>query len=118
MTSMAFVLGVLPLVISTGAGSASQNAIGTGVAGGMISGTVLAIFLVPVFLWSCAESSKARPESTHRFRHKIARTGCPLRIVFLTLPPALLESIPITMNNTIRLNDGPGVRHLGSMDAR
>ncbi len=49
MTSMAFVLGVLPLVISTGAGSASQNAIGTGVTGGMISGTILAIFLVPVF---------------------------------------------------------------------
>jgi multidrug efflux pump len=49
MTSMAFVLGVVPLVISTGAGSASQNAIGTGVAGGMISGTLLAIFLVPVF---------------------------------------------------------------------
>jgi multidrug efflux pump len=49
MTSMAFVLGVVPLVISTGAGSASQNAIGTGVAGGMITGTVLAIFLVPVF---------------------------------------------------------------------
>ncbi len=49
MTSMAFVLGVLPLVISTGAGSASQNAIGTGVTGGMITGTFLAIFLVPVF---------------------------------------------------------------------
>ncbi|MEO5712866.1 MAG: efflux RND transporter permease subunit [Luteolibacter sp.] len=49
MTSMAFVLGVLPLVFSTGAGSASQNAIGTGVAGGMVSGTFLAIFLVPVF---------------------------------------------------------------------
>jgi multidrug efflux pump len=49
MTSMAFVLGVLPLVLSTGAGSASQNAIGTGVAGGMITGTFLAIFLVPVF---------------------------------------------------------------------
>jgi hydrophobe/amphiphile efflux-1 (HAE1) family protein len=49
MTSIAFVLGVTPLVISSGAGSASQNAIGTGVAGGMISGTVLAIFLVPVF---------------------------------------------------------------------
>ena len=49
MTSIAFVLGVTPLVISTGAGSASQNAIGTGVAGGMISGTVLAVFLVPVF---------------------------------------------------------------------
>jgi multidrug efflux pump len=49
MTSIAFVLGVTPLVISTGAGSASQNAIGTGVAGGMISGTILAVFLVPVF---------------------------------------------------------------------
>ncbi len=49
MTSLAFVLGVVPLVISSGAGSASQNAIGTGVAGGMISGTFLAIFLVPVF---------------------------------------------------------------------
>jgi multidrug efflux pump len=49
MTSLAFVLGVVPLVISTGAGSASQNAIGTGVAGGMIAGTLLAIFLVPVF---------------------------------------------------------------------
>ncbi len=49
MTSMAFILGVMPLVISNGAGSASQNAIGTGVAGGMISGTILAIFLVPVF---------------------------------------------------------------------
>ncbi|MFD0893630.1 efflux RND transporter permease subunit [Luteolibacter ambystomatis] len=49
MTSMAFILGVMPLAISTGAGSASQNAIGTGVAGGMFAATVLAIFLVPVF---------------------------------------------------------------------
>ena len=49
MTSIAFILGVMPLVLSTGAGSASQNAIGTGVAGGMISGTILAVFLVPVF---------------------------------------------------------------------
>ena len=49
MTSLAFILGVMPLVLSSGAGSASQNAIGTGVAGGMLSATVLAIFLVPVF---------------------------------------------------------------------
>src|SRR5690606_30630947 len=48
MTSMAFSLGVLPLVISSGAGSASRNAIGTGVLGGMISATVLAALLVPV----------------------------------------------------------------------
>lgn len=49
MTSLAFVLGVLPLAISHGAGSASQHAIGTGVIGGMLSATFLAIFLVPVF---------------------------------------------------------------------
>jgi multidrug efflux pump len=49
MTSFAFILGVLPLALSTGAGSASQNAIGTGVVGGMLAATVLAIFLVPVF---------------------------------------------------------------------
>ncbi len=49
MTSLAFILGVLPLVVASGAGSASQRAIGTGVMGGMITATVLAIFLVPVF---------------------------------------------------------------------
>jgi multidrug efflux pump len=49
MTSLAFILGVMPLVLATGAGSASQRSIGTGVLGGMISATVLAIFLVPVF---------------------------------------------------------------------
>jgi multidrug efflux pump len=49
MTSLAFILGVLPLVLASGAGSASQRAIGTGVMGGMISATLLAVFLVPVF---------------------------------------------------------------------
>ena len=49
MTSLAFILGVLPLVLATGAGSASQRAIGTGVMGGMITATVLAVFLVPIF---------------------------------------------------------------------
>ncbi len=49
MTSLAFILGVLPLAIASGAGSASQRAIGTGVMGGMITATVLAVFLVPVF---------------------------------------------------------------------
>ncbi len=49
MTSLAFIAGVLPLRIATGAGAASQNAIGTGVIGGMLTGTVLAIFFVPVF---------------------------------------------------------------------
>jgi multidrug efflux pump len=49
MTSLAFALGVLPLALATGAGSGSQNAIGTGVLGGMLSATVLGIFFVPVF---------------------------------------------------------------------
>ncbi len=49
MTSLAFMLGVMPLALSSGAGSGGQNAIGTGVIGGMLSATVLAIFLVPVF---------------------------------------------------------------------
>jgi len=49
MTSLAFILGVLPLVISRGAGSGAQNAVGTGVMGGMLSATLLAIFFVPVF---------------------------------------------------------------------
>jgi len=49
MTSLAFGLGVMPLVFATGAGSASQRAIGTGVLGGMVTGTTLAVFFVPVF---------------------------------------------------------------------
>jgi multidrug efflux pump len=49
MTSLAFMMGVLPLAIATGAGSASQRAIGTGVIGGMITGTTLAVIFVPVF---------------------------------------------------------------------
>jgi len=49
MTSLAFILGVTPLVLANGAGSGGQNAIGTGVMGGMIAATVLGIFFVPVF---------------------------------------------------------------------
>lgn len=49
MTSFAFIFGVVPLAFASGAGSASQNAIGTGVMGGMITATILAVFLVPVF---------------------------------------------------------------------
>ncbi len=49
MTSLAFMAGVFPLMVATGAGAGSQNAIGTAVVGGMISGAMLAIFFVPVF---------------------------------------------------------------------
>jgi multidrug efflux pump len=55
MTSMAFILGVLPLAISNGAGSGSQHAIGTGVIGGMLTATFLAVFLIPMFYVVVAE---------------------------------------------------------------
>ena len=62
MTSLAFTLGIVPLVIAKGASSETQNAIGTGLFGGMISATLLAVFFVPVFyimvarLWSAARN--------------------------------------------------------------
>jgi multidrug efflux pump len=61
MTSFAFVMGVTPLAISTGAGSGSQNAIGTGVIGGMLSATVLAIFFVPLFFVTTLHLFKVKP---------------------------------------------------------
>jgi len=64
MTSIAFILGVLPLVVATGAGSASQRAIGTGVMGGMITATLLAIFFVPVFFVVVRRIFKGRLHAT------------------------------------------------------
>ncbi|RTL31609.1 MAG: efflux RND transporter permease subunit [Burkholderiales bacterium] len=61
MTSMAFILGVLPLVVASGAGASSQRAIGTGVMSGMIAATVLAVFFVPVFFVVVRRFFPARP---------------------------------------------------------
>ncbi|MFV8797699.1 efflux RND transporter permease subunit, partial [Yersinia sp. LJYL362] len=61
MTSLAFVFGVLPMAISQGAGSGSQHAVGTGVMGGMISATVLAIFFVPLFFVLVRRRFPGRP---------------------------------------------------------
>ena len=70
MTSMAFILGVTPLALSSGAGSASQNAIGVGVIGGMLSATFLAIFFVPLFYIIIQKRFGKRPgahvETTNR----------------------------------------------------
>ncbi len=63
MTSLAFGLGVLPLAIATGAGSGSQNAVGTGVVGGTLSATVLGIFLVPVFFVTVLSLFRVKPVS-------------------------------------------------------
>lgn len=49
MTSLAFILGVIPLAIATGAGAASQRAIGTGVIGGMLTATTIGVVFVPIF---------------------------------------------------------------------
>ncbi len=66
MTSLAFTLGVLPLVLATGAGSSAQRAIGIGVVGGMISATLLAVFFVPIFFVVVRRifKGKDRPQTT------------------------------------------------------
>ncbi|MGE5465975.1 MAG: efflux RND transporter permease subunit [Ignavibacteria bacterium] len=66
MTSLAFILGVLPLAISSGAGAQSRHAIGTGVMGGMIAATVLAVFLVPVFFVVVRRIFPHKPQAEHR----------------------------------------------------
>ncbi len=64
MTSLAFMLGVIPLVFSNGAGSAAQNSVGTGVLGGMFAATSLAIFFVPVFFVVIRRRFAKTPEHT------------------------------------------------------
>jgi multidrug efflux pump len=66
MTSLAFAFGVAPLAISTGAGSGGQNAIGTGVVGGMVTATVFAVFLVPVFFVSILRLFRVRRSRTEQ----------------------------------------------------
>jgi multidrug efflux pump len=61
MTSLAFILGCVPLAISHGAGAGAQNAIGTGVIGGMVTGTVLAVFFVPVFFVTVLALFRVKP---------------------------------------------------------
>ncbi len=60
MTSMAFILGVMPLYFATGAGSAGQRDIGTGVVGGMLSATVLGVLMVPLFFVAVRRIFKGR----------------------------------------------------------
>ena len=66
MTSMAFILGVLPLAVATGAGANGQHAIGTGVMGGMITAVTLAVFLIPVFYVVVRRLFPVRHVAPHR----------------------------------------------------
>src|SRR3546814_18319194 len=61
MTSLAFILGVLPLALASSAGSGSQNAIGTSVIGGMLTATFLAIFFVPLFFVAMLQLFRVKP---------------------------------------------------------
>ena len=71
MTSMAFGLGVLPLALATGAGSASQRAIGTGVLGGMLTGTALSVFFVPIFFVVVRGIFKGSERQRRMYRHEL-----------------------------------------------
>jgi multidrug efflux pump len=71
MTSMAFGLGVLPLAIASGAGSASQRAIGTGVIGGILTGTGLAVFFVPIFFVLVRTYFKGSERQRRMYRHEL-----------------------------------------------
>jgi len=79
MTSMAFILGVVPLTISHGAGAGSQHSIGTAVVGGMITATFLAIFFVPMFyvvvvrLFTRNRTDKTKPVTANG--HAIEKTN-------------------------------------------
>ncbi|HTJ99508.1 MAG TPA: efflux RND transporter permease subunit [Bordetella sp.] len=82
MTSMAFILGVVPLAIANGAGSGSQNAIGTGVIGGMLTATFLAIFFVPTFFVAMLRLFKVKrmsetgdPHDPNDERHRSASSS-------------------------------------------
>ena len=64
MTSLAFIFGVLPLAVSTGAGAGARHSVGTGVVGGMLSATFLAIFFVPLFFKLISDRRLREPRST------------------------------------------------------
>ncbi len=75
MTSLAFIAGVFPLAISSGAGAGSQNDIGTGVIGGMLAATVMAIFFVPLFFVLVRGAFRGRQPASRRTR--LSRRGRP-----------------------------------------
>jgi len=74
MTSLAFIFGVLPLAISTGAGAGARRSVGTGVMGGMLAATFLAIFFVPMFFKILASRRLREPRSTDQIRDEIGHT--------------------------------------------
>jgi len=72
MTSLAFILGVLPLAISTGAGAGARHSVGTGVMGGMLAATFLAIFFIPLFYKLMTDGNLRERRRAHELRAEIA----------------------------------------------
>jgi len=77
MTSLAFTFGVLPMAISTGAGAAAQNAIGTGVVGGMLSATFIAIFYIPLSFVLVSQLFKKKPQEPAPADAAVSKEGQP-----------------------------------------
>ncbi|HTP63697.1 MAG TPA: efflux RND transporter permease subunit, partial [Burkholderiales bacterium] len=75
MTSLAFILGVLPLAVSTGAGAGARHSVGTGVMGGMIAATFLAIFFVPMFFKLISDRHLTEKRSSAELRAEIAEAN-------------------------------------------
>jgi len=72
-TSRAYFLGVLPLAVSTGAGAGARHSVGTGVMGGMMAATFLAIFFVPMFFKLISDRHLVEPRSTRELREEVER---------------------------------------------
>jgi multidrug efflux pump subunit AcrB len=73
MTSLAFIFGVMPLAFSSGAGAGARRSVGTGVMGGMMAATFLAIFFVPMFFKLLAERRLSEKRSTAQIREEIEK---------------------------------------------
>jgi hydrophobe/amphiphile efflux-1 (HAE1) family protein len=73
MTSLAFILGVAPLAFSSGAGAGARLSVGTGVMGGMLAATFLAIFFIPLFYKAIVDKRLSDPRSTHDIEEEAAR---------------------------------------------
>jgi multidrug efflux pump len=73
MTSLAFIFGVMPLAFSTGAGAGARRSVGTGVMGGMMAATFLAIFFVPMFFKLLADRRMREHRSTAEIKDEVER---------------------------------------------
>jgi HAE1 family hydrophobic/amphiphilic exporter-1/multidrug efflux pump len=87
MTSLAFIFGVLPLAISTGAGAGARRSVGTGVMGGMLAATFLAIFFVPMFFKLLATRRLRETRTTAELREEVEHSRTASHSHDISLPP-------------------------------